>query len=228
LEVRRSVSGDLTRGEDQIAELKSIVVSQQEAILNLLTEHKAEVDSKIQSRGRRFASKQIDKQFQINSNFKDTAQKALAALEASKVVRATELMSTLIGDLERQEEDLIIADTSPHGWLAVSKVRSGQELSKSLRKKLAQVERDLANRRNGGFKKKASYVSKQGEGGFGRRTDRRISPEEALTNAAKQVRTGSCSFCHKGLHFFRECPDWWKKVVQSRETATGASTTATG
>jgi hypothetical protein len=129
------------------------------------------VDSKIQNRARRFASKQIDKQFQVNTGFKDTAQKALVALEASEVVRATELVTTLVADLERHEEDLIIADTSPHGWLAVSKVRSGQELSKSLRKKLAQVEKDLSMRKNGGFKKKTSFVSKQGESSFGRRPD---------------------------------------------------------
>jgi hypothetical protein len=143
------------------------------------------------------------------------------------VQRATDTITTLVAELEKHEEDLIIADTSPHGWLAVSKVRAGTELSKSLRKKLAQVEKELAQRKNGGFKKKHDFVPKQGDSSTGRRGDRRISPEEALSNAAKQIRPGTCSHCQKGLHFYQECPDFWKKVMQSRE-AQAATTTTTG
>jgi hypothetical protein len=205
-----------------------LVTTQQEVILNLLSEHKAEIDTKIQSKTRRFASKQIEKQYQVNTGFKETAQKALTALEASEVVRAGELTEALISDIERHEEDLIIADTSPHGWLAVSKIRSGQELPKTLRKKLEQVNKDLAARQHGGFKKKPAYFSKQGESGAGRRADKRLSPEEALANAAKQARPGTCSFCHKGLHFYRECPSWWTKVVQSREAQATVTSAAAG
>jgi hypothetical protein len=224
-ELRRSVSRELLRDQDQLGEIKAIVESQQEVILNLLSEHKAEVDSKIQTKSRRFASRQIEKQYQVNANFKELAQKALAALEASDVQRAADTITTLVGDLEKHEEDLIIADTSPHGWLAVSKVRAGTELSKSLRKKLAQVEKDLAQRKNGGFKKKRDFVSKQGDSGSGRRNDRRVSPEEALTHAAKQLRPGTCSHCQKGLHYYRECPEFWKKVMQSREAQAGTAAT---
>jgi hypothetical protein len=224
--VRRSVSGELTRAEDQLDEIKNLVTAQQDIILNLLSEHKAEIDTKIQSKSRRFASRQIEKQFQVNYSFKETAQKAVAALEASEVIRAKELLLSLVSDIERHEEDLIIADTSPHGWLAVSKIRSGQELPKSLRKKLEQVDKDLSTRKNGGFKKKSPFFSKQGEGGTGRRTgDKRISPEEALLLAAKQTRPGTCSFCQKGHHFYRECPEWCRKVIQSREAQAGVTTT---
>jgi hypothetical protein len=230
-EFRRSVSGDLTRGEDQIHSIKQIVEQQQDVILNLLTEHKAEVDGKITAKSRRFASRQIDKQFQVNANFKELAQKALVALAASEVVRTKELLTTLVEDLEKHEEDLIIADTSPHGWLAVAKVRSGQELPKTLRKKLAQVEKDLSARRNGGFKKKSNFFSNKNESGSGRRFNnnngnRRISPEEAIANAAKQSRPGTCSHCNKNNHFYRECPLFWGKVLQSRETHTSANATA--
>jgi hypothetical protein len=225
-ELRRSVSRELLREEDQLGEIKAIVESQQEVILNLLSEHKAEVDGKIQAKTRRFASCQIDKQFQVNAAFKKLAKKTLAALEASDIQRANDTVHTLVADIEKHEEDLIIADTSPHGWLAVAKVRAGQELSKSLRKKLAQVEKDLANRKNGGFKKKHNFVSKQGDSSTGWRGNRRISPEEALSNAAKQIRPGTCSHCQKGLHFYRECPDFWKKVMQSREAKAPATTTS--
>jgi hypothetical protein len=46
--LRRSVSRELLRDQDQLGEIKAIVESQQEDILNLLSEHKAEVDNKIQ------------------------------------------------------------------------------------------------------------------------------------------------------------------------------------
>jgi hypothetical protein len=124
------------------------------------------------------------------------------------------------------EEDLIIADTSPHGWLAVSKVRAGQELPKSLRKKLAQVDKDLAARKNGGFKKKPGGFQKQGEGSNFRKGDKRVSPEEALAAAAKTIRPGTCSHCQKGLNYYRECQDFWRRVQQSREAKAATATSA--
>jgi hypothetical protein len=75
---------------------------------------------------RRFGSKQIDKQYQVNSNFRDLAQKMLLALQAGEVHSATEVCTKLLEDLDQHAEDLIIVDQSPHGWLAVAKVRSGQ------------------------------------------------------------------------------------------------------
>ena len=41
--------------------------------------------------------------------------------------------------------------------------------------------------------------------------------EEALFQAAKQIRPGQCSHCQKGLHFYRECLDFWSKVMESCE-----------
>ena len=63
---------------------------------------------------------------------------------------------------------MIVADTSPHGLLAVSKLRSNTELPKHLWKKLAQVEKDLAHRRPqssqyGGSKKKFDGFPRNGQ-----------------------------------------------------------------
>ena len=190
----RSVSRELYREheEEPVQVIKKIVHSQQEFLLDLLSEHKQEVDEKIQLKARRFGSKQIEKQYHINAEFRDLVAKVQVALQASEVARATDVLQTLATKLEDHEHDLIVADTSPHGWLAVAKLRSGADLPKNIRKKLAQVEKDLAHRKPpaqyGGFKKKHEFVQREGAGYTRRRPDQRLSPEEALNNATKQVR----------------------------------------
>ena len=226
---RDSLSRSASRGlydlpEEPVQAIKKLVTSQQEIILDLLSEHRAEVEEKIQLKSRRFSSKQIEKQYQINAEFRDLAAKITAALHASEVSRAQEVLSLLSTKLEDHEHDLIVADTSPHGWLAVAKLRSNTELPKTLRKKLAQVEKDLAHRRPpqqqqqqyGGPRKKFDQFQREGQSFSRRRPDQRLSPEEALSNAAKQLRQGTCTHCHKGLHYYRECPDFWTKVQESR------------
>ena len=226
---RDTISCSASRGlydqpEEPVQAIKKLVTSQQEIILDLLSEHRAEVDEKIQLKSRRFSSKQIEKQYQINTEFRELVAKITAALHASEIGRAEDVLQQLSAKLEDHEHDLIVADTSPHGWLAVAKLRSNTELPKSLRKKLAQVEKDLAHRRPpqqsqqyGGARKKFEQFPRDGQNFSRRRPDQRLSPEEALSNASKQLRQGTCTHCHKGLHFYRECPEFWSKVQESRE-----------
>jgi len=225
---RRSKSGSgLSRSpsrelyeEDPPARLATLVKSQQDFLLDLLEEHKHEVEDKLQARQRRFASKQIEKQFEVNSGFQKLAKAALAALGAKDYRRANNALEELCNNLEVHSQDLIIADTSPHGWLAVSKIRAGTDLPKNLRKRLDQVDRELAAQRyrdNGGAGKKLFQVPKEGQGPLIRRDNRRISPEEALSYASKQIRAGACSHCKKEYHYYRECPAFWQKVQESRE-----------
>jgi len=225
--IRRSVSRELLREEEPpVQAIRRIVEGQQEFILELLSEHKAEVAEKIQTKSRRFSSKQIEKQFHVNAEFRDLANKTQVAFQAGEVNRAKEVLAVLCTKLEEHEHDLIIADTSPHSWLAVSKLRSGTDLPKSVRKRLAQVEKELAGRRQtnyGGAKKKFEAVQRTGQNYTGRRPDQRLSPEEALNNAAKQLRPGTCSHCHKGYHYYRECPEFWQKVNESREAKAKAN-----
>lgn len=200
---------------------------QQDVLLELLTEHKAEVEEKLQLRSRKFGSKPIERQFQINAGFRDLAGKILAALHTGEAHRALELAQLLDKQLEEHEQDLIIADSSTHGWLAVSKVRSSAELPKELRKKLAQVEKELSTRTTkeyGGPKRKFPQLQQQGQDGFGR--NRRVSPEEALFIASKQVRKGQCTYCDKQSHFYRECPTFWARVNEARAKASGGAATA--
>jgi len=220
--VSRSVSRELLRGEEPVIEIARLVKNQQEVLLDLLKDHKEEVDTKLQAKTRRFASKQIEKQYELNSSFLDLAQKAQASVEVRDGERAKLHLGELIKQLTQHEEDLLIADASPHGWLAVSKIRSTKELPKDLRKRLAAVDKQLSSQRtkdgDGGFKRKFSNLpgTSQPNPMF-RRTERRISPEEALFAAGRQIRPGTCSHCHKELHYYRECPEFWAKVHASRE-----------
>ena len=126
---RDTISRSASRGlydqpEEPVQAIKKLVTSQQEIILDLLSEHRAEVDEKIQLKSRRFSSKQIEKQYHINTEFRELVAKITAALHASEIGRAEDVLQQLSAKLEDHEHDLIVADTSPHGWLAVAKLRS--------------------------------------------------------------------------------------------------------
>ncbi len=215
----RSPSRGLYEEDEKIQRIASLVKGQQDFLLDLLTEHKAEVDQRFQIKQRKFASRQIEKQFEINSGFCKLALSAKSAIENNDVRRATACIEELIQQLETHSEDLVIADTSPHGWLAVAKVRAGTDLPKALRKKLEQVDRELSAQKNqyGGSGKKFFGLPKEGQGPLIRRDNRRITAEEALSYASKQLRSGICSHCKKAYHFYRECPDFWQRVQESRE-----------
>jgi len=215
------VSRELLRGEEPVVEIARLVKNQQEVLLDLLKDHKEEVDTKLQARTRKFTSRQLEKQYELNSNFLELAQKTKVSVEARDGERAKLHVCELIKQLEQHEEDLLIADASPHGWLAVSKIRSTKELPKNLRKRLAAVDKQLSSqkgREDGVPKRKFPPFQGQGQQNpLYRRTERRVSPEEALYTASRQVRPGTCSHCHKELHYYRECPEFWAKVHASRE-----------
>ncbi len=211
--------------------IQQLVEKQQDYLVDLLADHKAELEEKLNTRARRFSSKPIEKQFHINSGFKDLATKAQLALEAGEVQRAKDTVDALLHQLEEHEENLIIADSSPHGWLAVSKLRTHTELPKNVRKKLAQVEKELDGRRPRprppGLRRQPGQFSREGQEVLTRRNQRRISPEEALAAASKQLRPGVCVHCNKGLHYYKECPDFWSQVQKSREAQIKPQTAST-
>jgi hypothetical protein len=225
--IRRSVSNDLFKdATEELSTVKKLVETQQDFLLELLKNHKGQVDEKLASKSRQFSSKQIEKQFQVNASFRELTAKIQQAHAVKDWEGADAAADQLAEQLETHEQDLVIADSSPHGWLAVNKLRNSTDLPKSLRKRLAVVEKELASKkqRYGGPRRKFQQFQAPGQDGFSRKPGRRVSPEEALFAASKQVRTGSCSFCHKSYHFFKECPQYWSKVNESREaTAKGTS-----
>ncbi len=227
----RSVSGGLYDRGDELKEMRKLVEEQQEHIISLLQDHKVRIEERIQTRSRKFSSRQLEKQYQVNLELKELASEVVSAVQKREADKALGVATALLEKLELHEQDLIIADTSPHGWLAVAKVRSSTDLPKNIRKKLDLVERELASRRQRGdgfFKKKPFQVQGPGrELVSGRQAyNRRLSPEELLFHATKQTRLGTCVHCGKGQHFYKECPDFWKKVIESREAKAKAEQSA--
>jgi hypothetical protein len=127
--------------------------------------------------------------------FKELAVKIKKAPKAKEHKKAKRAAEELVEAIEEHEQDLIIADISPHGWLAVNKLQHSSDLPKDVRKKLAIVEKDLEAQKakNGGNRRKFQQVSQASAGGNGCKPEKKFSPEEALPYATKQVRTGSCS-----------------------------------
>ena len=221
-----STSRELYTEDAKLQQITSLVKDQQEFLLDLLSEHKAEVDVKLQSRQRRFSSKQIEKQYEINAGFLKLVTTAKALLDSADYKRTATVLEDLSSQLETHAEDLVIADTSPHGWLAVAKVRAGTDLPKLIRKKLEQVDRELSAQKNrsGGPNKKFFGFPKESQGPLLRRDGRRITSEEALSYASKQLRAGICTHCKKAYHYYRQRPTFWQQVQDSREEAAKKST----
>jgi len=59
------------------AEVPKLIKEQQDFLVELIADHKQEIDSRLQSKSRRFSSKPLEKQYEVNSNFKELVDKAL-------------------------------------------------------------------------------------------------------------------------------------------------------
>ncbi len=203
-----------------VEQVPKLIKQQQDFIVDLLTDHKHEVESKLKARQRRFSSRPLEKQFEVNSKFAELVDKALAELKRGNKKKTKSTLKQLRDGIKEHQEDLVIADTSPNGWLAVSRLRNRSDLSDDLRRKLEKVDKEIWRSRSyGGPRKKFGKIQSQGQGGDVRtsRPQQKLSPEELFYNASKQIRAGTCSHCKKEHHFYRECPDFWKKVQESRE-----------
>jgi len=231
----RSVSRDLlepTEPQIGVEQVPRLIKEQQDFLVDLISEHKQEVDLRLQTKTRRFSSKPLERQFEVNSNFKELTCKALAALKRGNKKKVKVLLRRLRDGITEHEEDLIIADTSPNGWLAVAKLRGRTELPEDLRKKLERVDKELWRSRSyGRTAKKSGQVPGPSGGGNGgevrtARPAQQKSPEEVLFNASRQVRAGVCAHCRKENHFYRECPDFWRKVQEAREERTRGQPTS--
>jgi hypothetical protein len=205
-------------------EVPRLIKEQQDFIVDLISEHKQEVDIKLQSKTRRFASKALERQFDVNSSFKELTCKALSALKRGNKKKVKSILKKLRDGITEHEEDLIVADTSPNGWLAVAKLRGRAELPDDLRKKLDRIDKELFRSKSyGRVAKKPASIQEQGGDGVirtRRPPQQQRSPEELLYAAARQVRAGICAHCRKENHFYRECPDFWRKVQEAREDRT--------
>jgi len=220
--VSRSVSRELLEEDVPIPpeQVPKLIKAQQDFLVDLITEHKQDLEQKFATKKRRFSSRALERQHQVNEGFQELTAKALAAIKRGNRRRTKKLLRDLRDALKEHEEDLVIADTSPNGWLAVAKLRGRSDLPEGVRKKLEKVDKELWRARSyGRGPKKFGPVQEKSEGGDFRvrRPQQRFSPEELLHNAARQVRAGVCTHCRGENHFYRECPDFWRKVKEARE-----------
>ena len=220
--IERSTSRTLYQENDTPAGIvPKLIKEQQDFLVELIADHKQEVDAKLLNKQRRFGSKALEKQHDIAAGYKELVEKALKAVKSNNRKKAKSTLKELKKNITEHQEDLVIADISPNGWLAVSKLRNRTELPNSIRKKLEKVDKEIffSKKYGGGAKKKFSKIQGSSDRSDVRtsRAPQKLSPEELLYNASRQIRAGVCSHCKKANHFYRECPDFWKKVQESRE-----------
>ena len=187
----------------------------------LMVEHKEEVEELVESKPT-FKNKALSKQYEFNSGLLKDLKKAKKQLKKGKEEKVHKLLDSVLEKLEEKSEDLQIADSSPHGWLAVSVLRGRSQLSKDVQKKLDRI--------NSRLDKEKQYTKPRYGGDFtgpkgmdykaGVRTDRqnyRQTPQELLITLGQQKKAGNCSHCSEAGHFYRECPKFWEAVAESRK-----------
>ena len=121
----------------------------------------------------------------------------------------------MIEDCEDHSEDLVVADTSRHGWLTVHQLRGREQLSSSVQRKVEKIDSRLD-------KLKLSRHDEKGRFSSGRKNPQQVEfqdrvqtyrrkqgPEEVLKSFANRRREGTCTHCNEPGHFFRECPGLW-------------------
>ncbi len=140
--IERSASRSLLT-EEEPRGVPDLIKAQQDFLVELISDHKQEIDSKLQVKQRRFQSKPLEKQAEVNAGFQDLVGKALSALKRGHKKKVKTVLKKLRGALEEHYQDLVIADTSPYGWLAVARLRNRSELPDDLRKKLEKVDKEI-------------------------------------------------------------------------------------
>ena len=92
----RSVSGELfERGSTppiSVEQVPKIIKAQQDFLVELIEEHKQEVAGKLQARKRRFASRALERQFEVNETFKELNWRAVGALKRNNKAKAKRLL----------------------------------------------------------------------------------------------------------------------------------------
>ena len=228
-EVDRPGQGDQQdNAENQKVLLKRMLAQHRDTISVLLAEQREELFDKVSSPSRKhtFKQKSIEKQFEINENFEKLAKRVEKALKSGRIEKAKDFIEKLVDEIEEHSEDLIGADVSRNGWLAVSRVRNRSSLPKNFLKELERVDASIDKsktpfKQNGRPNERTRQVDGMPYSGNYVRTNRpyqKKSPEQLLEEASKQSRAGQCGHCQEEGHFYRECPSFWQKVKESRQT----------
>ena len=211
--------------------IKTLLKKHRDTIAELLAEQKQDLYDKVEessSKKHNFRQKNIEKQWEVNDRFEKIAKRAESALKKGRIEKAKSCIEELVDGLEEHSEDLIGADISRHGWLSVARVRNRTSLPKDFLKELERVDTSLDKTKSNTQPPKYGKYSGRNpnvDGATQRdsyvRTNRppfkKQSPEQLLEEATKQTRAGQCGHCQQEGHFYRECPDFWEKVKESRK-----------
>ena len=213
-------------------EFREALEEQQKQIALMLEDHRADVEDKFEEKSKHsFLKKNIEKQYEVNAKILRLNKKILREVHDRKYSRAVSSLEEQKKLLKEHEEDLITADSSRFGWLTVQKLKNTSGLASSQLRKIEKVE-SLIERIQSQYGPQGSSTSKKpfrvdkevfAQPGTGTVRTRRPnqfqkkSPEQILEECLKQTRVGTCSHCQKSGHFFRECPGFWQKVLDSKE-----------
>ena len=202
--------------------LEQLLNQQQEYIQDLITTHKEEVGELVSSKTQSFRSKGIEKQFNYNAKVSTRLSKIKRLLKKKKTSKALDAVRDLVSIVKEHSDDLLVADSSRHGWLTVHQLRGGGALSSDLLKKVEKIDSRLDKskpRQNGQTDRprKGQYFAGGMESQTVQTWRKKQGPEEALLAFSKTRRQGICTHCTQAGHFYRECPDFWKSVNESRK-----------
>ena len=139
----------------QNEEFRTLLSEQEKNLEDLVISHKKEIEELVQSdktEKKILKKKALQKQFEFAEEIKKDLVKIKKCVKKKKSDKALDCLDSLIEKVQEKAEDIQIADSSPHGWLAVNLIRNKSNLPKDLQKKLDKVnsrlDRDRNNKRN--------------------------------------------------------------------------------
>ena len=211
-----------------IAEVEKLLEKQQSTLLEIISNHKQEIDDLVTPTKQTFRKVGIAKQHSFNQSIISMVKKLKKYHKDDDYKRGKEMIKDIIERLEEQQTDLQIADSSKHSWLTVSVLRNKTTLPADIAKKIEKIETRLDRTRpqqprygeapkNTGQRYSNNRVQIERKSAKG--------PEELLRQLQGQKREGKCTHCLQTGHFFRECSEFWASVQRSRAAASAANST---
>jgi len=237
-ESRRAPSQRREEGKSvPIEQVEKLLQDQQSNLLDIISNHKDEIDSLVSSKKHNFKKPGIGKQFDWNNKIERLVKKALKkGVKKENYKKARDLLEEVLDLISDKQEDLMVADSSRHGWLTVACVRNtASDLPTELQKRIEKVEsrldksksaRQERNGENPGHPGKWNQQHQRSFGNIQRPTTsygrQPTNPEELLNKLKNMVRQGKCGFCQGEGHFYKECPSFWADVSASRKALTAS------
>ncbi len=202
-----------------VNQVKQLMDEQQNNLLQILGNHKDDIDDLVASKTKKFRKPSIEKQHQFNAQILHLLNRVKKEHKKGHSETVASLIKEALSKLENQQADLLVADQSKYGFLTVNLLRGNTELPSSIAKKVEKIESrlDKTHQDYERGKKPSKPLDTKTGGRFEHR--RKQGPEQLLQQLQRRTREGKCSHCEQDGHFFRECPKFWQEVSDARTTA---------